>query len=107
MSITALDPMLEDALLTRSKIDEAIRPIQAALDSPTIRAINAALAFKPPAMSLIESAISPELKSVPDPSSDCSAVPVLRSTHHRTNPPAKIGAVVAIGRYEPTAKESE
>ena len=63
MSITALDPMLEDALLTRSKIDEAIRPIQAALDSPTIRAINAALAFKPPAMSLIESAISPELIS--------------------------------------------
>ena len=43
-------------------------------------------------------AISPELNSVPDPTSDSSATPVFRSTNQRTSPPAKIGAVVAIGR---------
>ncbi len=43
-------------------------------------------------------AISPELKSVPELMSDSSAAPVLRSTYQRTRPPAKIGAVVAIGR---------
>ena len=43
-------------------------------------------------------AISPELKSVPALTSDSCATPVFRSTHHRTRPPAKIGAVVAIGR---------
>src|SRR6185503_20156219 len=52
-------------------------------------------------------AIRPELKSVPALMSDSSFTPVFRSTHHRTTPPAKMGAVVAIGRYEPTAKESE
>src|SRR5688572_26629818 len=57
-------------------------------------------ASEPPAM-------SPELNRVPELMSDSSAVPVLRSTNQRTRPPAKIGAVVAIGRYEPTAKESD
>src|SRR5829696_325431 len=52
-------------------------------------------------------AIRPEEKSVPDPTSDSSETPVLRSTNQRTRPPAKIGAVVAIGRYEPTANDSE
>src|SRR6476659_575127 len=52
-------------------------------------------------------AINPELKRVPELISDSSARPVLRSTNHRTSPPTKIGAVVAIGRYDPTANESE
>ena len=52
-------------------------------------------------------AMRPELNSVPDPTSDSSATPVFRSTYARTRPPAKIGAVVAIGRYEPTANDSE
>ena len=52
-------------------------------------------------------AISPELNSVPAPSSDSSFTPLLRSTHQRTSPPAKIGAVVATGRYAPTANDSE
>ena len=43
-------------------------------------------------------AIRPELKSVPEPTSDSAALPVVRSTSARTTPPAKIGAVVAIGR---------
>src|SRR5688500_11816122 len=50
---------------------------------------------------------SPELNSVPAPSSDSPAAALPRSTHHRTRPPAKIGAVVAIGRYEPTANDSD
>src|SRR5262249_31061248 len=52
-------------------------------------------------------AISPELNRAPAPISDSSRVPVLRSTSARTRPPAKIGAVDAIGRYEPTANDSE
>ena len=52
-------------------------------------------------------AIRPELKRVPLLISDSSFRPVLRSTHQRTTPPAKIGAVVAIGRYEPTANDSD
>src|SRR3954470_3183918 len=52
-------------------------------------------------------AMSPELNTVPAPTSDSSATPVFLSTHHRTRPPAKIGAVVAIGRYDPTAKDNE
>src|SRR5215813_1633863 len=52
-------------------------------------------------------AISPELNNVPAPTSDSSLRPVLRSTYARTRPPTKIGAVVAMGRYEPTANESE
>ena len=50
----------------------------------------------------------PELKSVPAPSSDSSrhAASCAPPTT-RTSPPAKIGAVVAIGRYEPTANDSE
>ena len=52
-------------------------------------------------------AISPELNSVPAPTSESAAAPILRSTNARTRPPAKIGAVVAIGRYEPTANDSE
>ena len=44
-------------------------------------------------------AISPELKSVAGTQTPIPArLPVVRSTHHRTSPPAKIGAVVAIGR---------
>src|SRR4029450_11739451 len=57
-------------------------------------------ASEPPAM-------SPELKSVPDPTSDSSACPVFRSTNQRTGPPAKVGGVVAIGRYDPTANDRE
>ena len=57
-------------------------------------------AIDPPAM-------SPELNSVPAPSSDSSFTPLLRSTYQRTSPPAKIGAVVATGRYAPTANDSE
>ena len=52
-------------------------------------------------------AISPELKSVPALMSESDVTPVLRSTNQRTRPPTKIGAVVAIGRYEPTANDSE
>src|SRR5204863_4321827 len=52
-------------------------------------------------------AIRPELKSVPAPTSDSSAIPVFFSTHQRTSPPAKIGAVVAMGKYDPTANDSE
>src|SRR3954464_3165526 len=52
-------------------------------------------------------AINPELKSVPALRSDSEVSPVFRSTHHRTRPPAKIGAVVAIGKYAPTANDSE
>ena len=52
-------------------------------------------------------AIRPELNSVPALISDSLVCPVLRSTYQRTTPPAKIGAVVAIGRYEPTANDSE
>ena len=52
-------------------------------------------------------AISPELKSVPLLISDSSCWPVLRSTHQRTRPPTKMGAVVAMGRYDPTANESD
>ena len=47
-------------------------------------------------------AISPELKSVPAPTSESAAAPILPSTNARTRPPAKIGAVVAIGNA-PTA----
>ena len=43
-------------------------------------------------------AINPELNSVPALRSESLFSPVLRSTHHRTTPPAKIGAVVAMGR---------
>ena len=43
-------------------------------------------------------AIRPELKSVPALRSRLLGRPGLRSTHQRTRPPAKIGAVVAIGR---------
>src|SRR4029434_113811 len=57
-------------------------------------------ASEPPAM-------SPELNKIPELSSDSSGLPLLRSTHARTRPPAKIGAVVAIGRYEPTAKDRD
>src|ERR1043166_1282115 len=52
-------------------------------------------------------AINPELNSVPDPTSDSSATPVLRSTNARTRPPAKIGAVVAIGRYDRTPNDND
>src|SRR5438046_9283620 len=52
-------------------------------------------------------AMRPELNSVPAPTSDSCATPVLRSTNARTRPPAKIGAVVAIGRDEPTAHDNE
>ena len=43
-------------------------------------------------------AIRPELNSVPELISDSCFSPVWRSTNHRTSPPAKIGAVVAMGR---------
>ena len=49
----------------------------------------------------------PELNKVPAPTSDSAAAPVFRSTNARTRPPAKIGAVVAIGRYEPTANDKD
>src|SRR5262245_43334086 len=52
-------------------------------------------------------AINPELNNVPELSSDSSWAPVARSTHHRVRPPTKIGAVVAIGRYDPTANDNE
>src|SRR5258706_3838286 len=52
-------------------------------------------------------AIRPELNKVPAPTSDSAAAPVFRSTNARTRPPAKIGAVVAIGRYEPTANDKD
>src|ERR1051325_11350980 len=52
-------------------------------------------------------AMSPELNSVPALISDSCDCPVLRSTIQRTIPPTKIGAVVAIGKYEPTANESD
>src|SRR5207237_314154 len=50
-------------------------------------------------------AMRPELNSVPAPTSDSSFAPVFRSTYARTRPPTKIGAVVAMGRYEPTAHD--
>ncbi len=43
-------------------------------------------------------AMRPELKSVPELMSDSLFTPVLRSTNQRTRPPAKIGAVVAMGK---------
>src|SRR2546428_1369428 len=52
-------------------------------------------------------AISPELNSVPELTSDSCGTPVFRSTNARTRPPANIGAVVAMGRYDPTANDSE
>src|SRR6266508_7032657 len=52
-------------------------------------------------------AINPELNSTPALRSDSCGFPFVRSTHHLTSPPAKIGAVVAIGKYDPTAKVSE
>ena len=51
--------------------------------------------------------MSPEAKSVPLLISDSSRWPLFRSTHQRTMPPTKIGAVVAIGRYDPTANDNE
>src|SRR5215467_1049516 len=52
-------------------------------------------------------AIKPELKSVPELTSDSWGAPIFLSTYARTSPPTKIGAVVAIGRYEPTANDNE
>ena len=51
--------------------------------------------------------MSPELKSAPLPASDSSFDLVVVWASHLTTPPAKIVAVVEMGRYEPTAKASE
>src|SRR5207245_6952762 len=45
------------------------------------------------------------LYAVPAPTSDSSFRPVRFSTYARTRPPANIGAVVAMGRYDPTRSE--
>src|SRR5215831_6526598 len=52
-------------------------------------------------------AIKPELKRVPELTSDSCGAPIFLSTYARTSPPTKIGAVVAIGRYEPTANDND
>src|SRR4029453_13497264 len=49
----------------------------------------------------------PELKSVPELMSDSCVTPVFRSTYQRTMPPTKIGAVVAMAKYEQPEKKSE
>ncbi len=43
-------------------------------------------------------AMRPELNSTPELRSDSPVLPERRSTHHRTMPPMKMGAVVAMGR---------
>ena len=106
------------AVIAASEKNRSPLAIWASLVSPWNQGMAAPIAWKGPIVFVPTStanripqieppAIRPELKRVPAPRSDSSCTPLRRSTHHRTMPPAKMGAVVAIGRYTPTANDNE